>query len=106
MRESRVKNPFLRSAGRSSGLKREIARDKPMRTAPACPPTPPPFAVHDDVHLVRQVRELQRLDRIMLPRMIRKILLRRPAVHRELAGACAQEHARDRLFAAAGAEKP
>src|SRR5260221_2639835 len=45
MRESRVKNPFLRSDGRSSGLNREIARDNPMRTAPACPPTPPPCAV-------------------------------------------------------------
>ena len=32
------------SAGRSSGLNREIARDNPMRTAPACPPTPPPCA--------------------------------------------------------------
>src|SRR5712664_120035 len=38
-------NPFFRRAGRSSGLNREIARDNPMRTAPACPPTPPPCAV-------------------------------------------------------------
>src|ERR1700693_4259287 len=45
MRESRVKNPFLRSAGRNSGLNKEIARARPMRTAPACPPTPPPLAV-------------------------------------------------------------
>src|SRR5690242_21185000 len=45
MRESRVKNPLVRSEGRSSGLNRAIARDNPMRTAPACPPTPPPRAV-------------------------------------------------------------
>src|SRR5450432_78040 len=45
MRESRVRNPFLRSAGRSSGLNTEMARARPMRTAPACPPTPPPLAV-------------------------------------------------------------
>src|ERR1700688_890793 len=45
MRESRVKNPFLRSAGRNSALNTEMARAKPMRTAPACPPTPPPLAV-------------------------------------------------------------
>src|ERR1700730_5945540 len=45
MRESRVKNPFLRSAGRNSGLNTEMARARPMRTAPACPPTPPPLAV-------------------------------------------------------------
>ena len=63
MRESRVRKPLLRSAGRSSGLKREIARDKPMRTAPACPPTPPPFAVQTTSTWSRQIRELQRLER-------------------------------------------
>jgi hypothetical protein len=35
IRESRVKNPLVRNDGRSSGLNREIARDNPMRTAPA-----------------------------------------------------------------------
>ena len=45
IRESRVKKPFLRSAGRSSGLNRESARYNPIRTAPDCPPGPPPRAV-------------------------------------------------------------
>src|ERR1700691_3649002 len=46
MRESRVRKPFLRNAGRSSGLILESARESPMRTAPDCPPTPPPFTMH------------------------------------------------------------
>src|SRR6266478_2653515 len=45
MRESRVRKPLVRSEGRSSGLNFAMARDNPMRTAPACPPTPPPRAV-------------------------------------------------------------
>src|SRR5262249_31596727 len=45
MRESRVRNPLVRRDERSSGLKRAMARDKPMRTAPDCPPAPPPCAV-------------------------------------------------------------
>src|ERR1700732_4201157 len=45
IRESRVRKPFLRSEARSSGLNFASARDNPIRTAPACPPTPPPFAV-------------------------------------------------------------
>src|SRR5713226_3813424 len=45
MRESRVRKPFLRSPARSSGLKRESARESPMRSAPDWPPTPPPFTV-------------------------------------------------------------
>src|SRR5262249_35194487 len=46
---------------------------------------------HYDVNLVRQIRELHRLRRVVLPRKIRKILLNRPAVHRELARAGAHE---------------
>src|SRR5713226_5006566 len=46
MRESRVRKPFLRSRGRNSMLNLESARDSPMRTDSACPPTPPPLTVH------------------------------------------------------------
>src|SRR5260370_20288849 len=45
MRESRVRNPLFRSPWRKSGFKIESARESPMRTAPACPPTPPPLHV-------------------------------------------------------------
>src|ERR1700675_1010889 len=46
MRESRVRNPFLRNPGRRSGFNLASARERPMRTAPDCPPTPPPFTIH------------------------------------------------------------
>src|SRR5262249_58370172 len=61
---------------------------------------------HDDVELVRQVRELHRLGRVVFPREIREVLLDRPAVHRKLARARAHKYARDGLFAAARAVEP
>src|SRR5277367_663216 len=45
MRESRVRKPFFRKLGRRSGFSFESARESPMRTAPACPPTPPLFTI-------------------------------------------------------------
>src|SRR5712692_4118992 len=45
MRESRVRKPFLRRPGRSSALNSARARERPMRTAPDCPPAPPPLTV-------------------------------------------------------------
>src|SRR5450432_2335937 len=59
---------------------------------------------NDHVHLVVEIGELQRLDGIVLPREIGKILFRGAAVYSEFAGAGAQKNARDRLFAAAGSE--
>src|SRR5713226_2188387 len=61
---------------------------------------------HHHVHLVGDIREFQRLDRVMLPRVIRKILLHRPAVDRELAGPRTQEHARYRFLAPSRSQKP
>src|SRR5712664_4132639 len=61
---------------------------------------------HHHVHLVRDIRKLQWLDRVMLPRVVRKILLHRPAVDRELARSRTQEHARHRLLAPPCSQKP
>src|SRR6266481_5328838 len=61
---------------------------------------------HHHVYLVGDIRELQRLDRIMLPRVIRKILLDRAAVHRELSRTRTQEHARHRFLAPPRSQKP
>src|SRR5882724_5393675 len=61
---------------------------------------------HHYVHLVGNVRKLQRLDCVMLPRVIRKILFNRPAVDGKLAGAGTKEHARHRLLAPSGSKKP
>src|SRR6267154_4350176 len=61
---------------------------------------------HYHVHLVRDIRKLQRLDRVMLPRVIRKILLHCPAVDRELTATRTQEHARHRLLAPPRSQKP
>src|SRR5262249_10117339 len=58
------------------------------------------------IDLLGQASKLQRLGGVVLPREIRKVLLDRPAVHREFAGTCAHNHSRDRFLAAAGAEKP
>src|SRR6267154_5698646 len=60
---------------------------------------------HHYVHLVGNVRKLQRLDRVMLPRVIRKILFNRPAVDGKLAGAGTKEHARHRLLAPSSSKK-
>src|SRR5947207_12405418 len=54
---------------------------------------------HDHVYLVGDIRELQRLDGVMLPRVIRKIPFDRAAVDRKLAGPRTQEHARHRFLA-------
>src|SRR5216683_2244446 len=61
---------------------------------------------HYHVHLVRDIRKLQRLDRVMLPRVVRKILLHRPAVDGELTATRTQEHARHRLLAPPCSQKP
>src|SRR5260370_16805442 len=47
---------------------------------------------HHHVHLVRDIRELQWLDRVMLPRVIWKILFHCPAVDGELSSAPTQEN--------------
>src|SRR5260370_38777203 len=46
------------------------------------------------------------LDRVLLPRVVRKILLHRPAVDREVAATRTQEHARHRLLAPPRCQKP
>src|SRR5216684_118716 len=61
---------------------------------------------YHDIYLVGDIREFQRLDRVMLPRVIRKILLDRSAVYRELAGPRTQEHARHRFLAPSRTQKP
>src|SRR5882762_224420 len=61
---------------------------------------------HHYVYLVGDIRELQRLDRVMLPRVIRKILFDRAAVHRELPRPRTQEHARHRFLAPSRSQKP
>src|SRR4029077_526775 len=61
---------------------------------------------HDNIHLVGDIGELQRFDRVMLPRVIRKILLHRAAVNLELTRPRTQEHARHRLLAAPWSQKP
>src|SRR5260370_527074 len=61
---------------------------------------------HHHVHLVRDIRELQWLDRVMLPRVVRKILLHRPAVDRELTATRTQEHARHPLLAPPRSQQP
>src|SRR5713101_5902037 len=61
---------------------------------------------HYHVHLVRDIRKLQWLDRVMLPRVVREILFHRPAVDGELARSRTQEHARHRLLAPPGSQKP
>src|SRR5229473_1546541 len=53
----------------------------------------------NNVYLVGEAGELQRLDGVVLPREIREILLDRSLVHRELAGACAQENTRNGFLA-------
>src|SRR5579859_310887 len=61
---------------------------------------------HHNVYLVREAREFQRLDGVMLPSEVREILLHRPLVDCELARAGAQKHARNRFLAAARSQKP
>src|SRR6266849_341687 len=61
---------------------------------------------HNHVHLVGDIRELQRLDRVILPRMIREILFHRPAVDLKLAVPWTQEHARHRFLAPSGSQNP
>src|SRR5260370_4262435 len=61
---------------------------------------------HHHVHLVRDIRELQWLDRVMLPRVIWKILFHCPAVDGELASARTQENARHRFLAPPRPQKP
>src|SRR5260370_36931142 len=61
---------------------------------------------HHHVHLVGDIRELQRLHRVMLPCMIRKILFHCPAIDLELACSRTQKHARHGLLAAPRPEKP
>src|SRR5260370_26821887 len=61
----------------------------------------------DDVGpLVREIGKPQWLDRVMLPRVDRKILFHRPAVDGELARPRTKEHARHRLLAPPGSQKP
>src|SRR5260370_2334810 len=61
----------------------------------------------DDVGpLVREIGKLEWLDRVMLPRVVRKILFHCPAVDGELARPRTQEHARHRLLAPPGSQKP
>src|SRR6266478_2268 len=54
---------------------------------------------HHHVHLVGDIGEFQRLDRVMLPGVIRKILFDRPVIDGELAAARSQKHARHRFLA-------
>src|SRR5260370_41611443 len=54
---------------------------------------------HHHVHLVRDIRELQWLARVMLPRVVWKILFHCPAGDGELARAPTQETARHPLLA-------
>ena len=106
MRESRVKNPLVR---RRRAQFRVVARDRARQSHAHRAGLPADAAAirgDDHIHLVAQVGELQRLDRVMLPRVIREILFDGSTVHRELAGARSQKHARHRFFAAAGAQKP
>ena len=105
MRESRVRKPFFRSAGRSSGFSSDSARESPMRTAPACPPTPPPFTCALHFHLVVHLRELQRLDRRRVPRHVAEIVVHRPAIHGETRRARLDVDARHRFAAASRAVK-
>jgi len=61
---------------------------------------------HHHVHLVGDVRKLQRFDCIMLPRVIREILFDGAAIDRELSRTGTQEHARYRFFAPSRPQKP
>src|SRR5438445_511018 len=70
------------------------------------PANAPAMRGDNHVHLLRHVREFQRLGGVMLPREVREIILDSPLVHRELAGTCAQKHTRNGFLAAAGTEKP
>jgi len=97
--ESRVKNPFfpqrrpqLRIESRNRPRQSHAHRSRLSAHSAA-------MRRHHHVYLVGDIRELQRLDRIMLPRVIRKILLDRAAVHRELSRPRTQEHARHRFLA-------
>ena len=76
-----------------------------MRTAPDCPPTPPPLAVTTRPP-GRETGEFQRLDGIMLPGMIRKIFSTVRPLTVNLPRAGLQKNARHRFLAAAGAVKP
>src|SRR5208282_4748033 len=65
---------------------RVILRDRSRQSHPhrsGLPANPAAMRGHLHVHLVSQVRELQRLDRIMLPRMIRKIIRHLAPIDRE-----------------------
>src|SRR5450432_2906622 len=64
------------------------------------------FGGDHHVHLIMQIGELERLGGVVLPRKIREILFGGAAVYGEFAGAGAQKHACNRLFAAAGSENP
>jgi hypothetical protein len=61
---------------------------------------------NNHIHLIRQIRKFQRLERIMLPRVVRKIDIRGALVDGEFAATGAKENARHRFFAAAGSVDP
>src|SRR5260370_1916289 len=61
---------------------------------------------HYHVNLVGDIRKFQRLERVMLPRVIRKILLDGPVIDGELATPRTKEHARHRFFAPSRSQKP
>jgi hypothetical protein len=88
---------------------RVITRDRSRQSHPHCPSLPANAAAMRgdlDVHLVRQASKLQRLDRIMLPSMIRKIILHLAAIDSELSATSAQKYSSHRLLAPASPEKP
>src|SRR5208283_499776 len=60
----------------------------------------------DDVHLFGDAGEFKRLGGVMTPGMIGKIFIDFAAVHREFAGASAQEYASHGFLAASRAEEP
>src|SRR5271157_1124121 len=60
----------------------------------------------NNVNLFRDAAELERFDGVVTPGVIGKILIDFAAIHRELAGAGPQEHARHGFLAASRAEKP
>src|SRR5580692_886885 len=86
-----------------------VLRDRPRQShayRSSLSANAPAMRGHLDVYLIRQARKLQRLNRIMLPSMIREITLHLAPVHRELAATRAQEHSSYRLFAPARSKKP
>ena len=55
-----------------------------MRTAPAWPPTPPPFTMRLHFKLIEHLSELERLDRSRVPGHVPKIVIDRASVDGEL----------------------